>query len=253
MPGSPVRSRALAAAVGVALLAGGCDALPTGARPATPSVGSTSPAVRSAPAPSPSASPSASGRARTQAQLRRALLAPADVPSGFVVAEDSDLNDVGGATSSRPACRKLVGLTNANDLPGSVARAGVTLSWGDSGPYVDENLDAMTSTAAAADFVDSYREAVRDCDAISFAIAGAGESILDARKISWADLGDDTFALRLRAASGALRGLELLHVVVQADDVVVGMTFLGMRQGDAEAAAADAVAKVRDKLARRGA
>lgn len=97
-------------------------------------------------------------------------------------------------------------------LEGITSLPAVTFSGGEDGPAVDETLDALRSVSSAAGFVDRYRKAVKDCDAVTYSVPGVGTSTLHARAISFDDMGDDSFAGR----SGALDGFEVIQVGVQS-------------------------------------
>lgn len=275
-----------AAALTLTVLAAGCGGGPAGApgtstapsssvamsppvtaSPAAPLPSPSAPASQSASAPasqsaSASASASASGSAapaptppatkkRTVAELRKALLGLKDVPAGFEV-ESGSTGGGGKASSGKSECAPLVRLLNASQVPGSRAAAQVSFSGGQAGPFVDESLDALGTAKTAGDFVGSYRSAVRKCRTISLRIDGAGTSPLEVREISFADVGDTSFAARFRASRGDLAGFELIQAGVQSADVLIGMTFVDLDPTVAEAATQDAVKKVEDKLGTSG-
>lgn len=219
----------------------------TASAPASPSA----PVVTPLPTPSPT-SPSSPALKRTRAELTKALLSLKDLPAGFEV--DKGGGDDGTRMSSRTkACSPLVRLMNDASLPGSREQADVSFSGGQDGPYIDETLDAMGSNRAARAFVETYRTSVRACRSIRVTVPGIGSSDVDVREISFARIGDDTFAARFRARSGALEGLELIQAGVQSGDVVVGVTTVGFDGSDAEAATDDAVSKAGRKLGTSGA
>lgn len=97
-----------------------------------------------------------------------------------------------------------------------------------------------------------YRKAVKDCRTVTVSIPGVGKSALNVREISFAKMGDSSFAARFRAEEGPLAGFELIQVGVQSRDIVVGMGFVATDPADAEAATDDAVAKVQDTLGKGG-
>jgi hypothetical protein len=197
--------------------------------------------------PTPAPSTSAPVRTRTAAELRSGRLSLKDVPPGLEV--DKAAGDDGATLSSpKSACKPLVRIMNAAKLPGSTAQAEISFSGGQDGPFIDENLDAMGTKQAAGAFLDNFQKAVQACRSVNVRLSGAGSSKMDVREISFAKIGDDTFAARFRATGGDLEGLEIIQVGVQSGDVVVGMSLVGLDGPDAEAATKDAVKKVERKL-----
>ena len=201
---------ALAAALTMTVLAAGCSEPPTeAAAPAsapaastpTPTVASSTPTTASTPTDSPP-SPSPSVTKRTASDLRKALLGLKDVPAGF----DVDRGDDGGgkASSNRSSCAPLVKLLNAAKVQGSQTEVQVSFSGGQEGPFVNESLDAMGDAATARSFVAGFRTAVKKCRTLSLTIDGVGTSPLTVREISFADIGDTSFAARFSATRGAL-------------------------------------------------
>jgi len=251
------------AAVAVSVLAlvvlgGACARTSAGAPASSAPVGqSVSPAEApgsTAGSASPSTSPAPSGRTtkRTASELRKALLSLKDVPPGFELEPDPGGDEAVQASSSRSGCQALVRLLNAATVPGSKAEAQVSFSGGQEGPFVEETLAALGSTTTAQAFVTGFRSAVQTCRTVSLTVDGLGTSPLSVREISFADLGDASFAVRFRASKGALAGFELIQVGVQSADVVVGTTFVGLDPADAAVATQDAVDKVKKKLGTSG-
>lgn len=182
----------------------------------------------------------------TSAQLRKALLGIHDVPAGFELVKDED-EDGDLASSKKPGCAALVRLLNAAKLPESRASASVGFDGGQDGAFVGEDLDALPSSTAAESFVSDYRRSVKQCRAITYKIKGVGASTLDVRPISFAEIGDGSFAARFGASRGPLAGLEITQVGAHVGAVVMSMTFVAMDPSDAEAASQDAADKVTSK------
>lgn len=232
--------------------------IPGSSGPTTPTVTSStsaaspaSPSPSSPSAPPDSASVSPSRKPPTEAQLRKALLSLKDVPPGFEKLPDDD--EGGGRLSSKDAdCTPLIKLLNAETLPGSRGTAGVAFSGGADGSYVREDLDAMGSATAAGTVVGDYRKAVKACDRVRLSLPGIGSSSVDVASISFADVGDESFAARFTADGGALEGFELIQVASHTGSVVVAITAIGLLPEDAEAATQDAVEKVEDRLDKGG-
>ncbi len=267
-----LRAAVLTAGASLALLVSGCSsgqpAPPPAATPPSPA-GATSEASQPTPAASTTSSPSApssspaptkkpeppasTAKARTSAQLGKALLSLKDIPPGFERDTSGASQEDGKLSSKKKECAPLVRLMNADKLPGSVANASVTYSGGQDGPFIDENLDALGTAPKAAAVINDYRKAVKDCREVTLSLPGAGTSALNVREISFAKIGDNSFAARFQAEQGPLAGFELIQVGIQSKDIVVGMGFVFTDPADAEAATDDAVAKVQDILGQGGA
>jgi hypothetical protein len=181
--------------------------------------------------------------------LQKALLTLKDVPAGFQVEPDDNSGDE-KATTKRGECKALVKLLNAGTLPASKADAHTGFSGGPDGPFLEEPIDAMGDAAGARAFVTGYRSAVKKCRTVSLTISGAGTSTLAVSEISFADIGDTSFAARFRATSGPLEGFELIQAASQTADLVVRMTAIDLDPADAEAATQDAVDQGADQARR---
>lgn len=255
----------LLSALTLTVLAGGCSAPTTEATDpvVTPTKTATPSSTAATPAPSATAArpstatptkPAPSTPApvkRTEADLQKGLLSLKDMPAGFAAEPDDDGGDE-KTTTKRNECKALVKLLNANTLPGSKADARTAFSGGPDGPFLQESIDAMGDAAAARAFVTSYRAAVKKCRTVSLTITGAGTSTLAVREISFADIGDTSFAASFRATSGPLEGFELIQAASQTADLVVSMTAIDLDPLDAEAATQDAVDKAQTKLGTSG-
>lgn len=100
---------------------------------------------------------------------------------------------------------------------------------------------ARKSVIAASSYVAAYRKAVASCASVTYSLPKVGSSTLHARQISFAAIGDNSFAARFSVTSGALDGFDVIQVEVGSRDVVVGLSFFSMDPGDVEAATIDAV------------
>lgn len=228
----------------------GCSGQETSPPPAESTSASPTAPTPAPPAttPSPSPTPTPSAVRRTSAQLKSALLGLKDLPAGFEVEKSGGDDDGTKVSSSKKACAPLVRLMNSDTVAGSRAQAERSFSGGQEGPFVDETLDAMGEAQAARTFVQDYRTSVKACRSVRVSLAGVGSSDVAVRELSFGKMGGETFAGRFRAEGGALDGLEIIQVGVQAGDVVVGVTTVGLGGPDAEAATEDAVHKARKKL-----
>lgn len=188
---------------------------------------------------------------RTPGQLRAALLGLEDVPSDFdtlAPAAVGSASNTGPASSSRPACQALVRLLNSRHYPGSTAAAKVTFAGGEQGPFLDETLDAFGSDSRGRAAVQDYRRAVQGCGDVQLAAGKGLPGTLHARVVGWPHVGDDTLAVRFTGRSGALKGFQVLLVVVQTRDVVAGLTFLDTGRDVADTSVRAAVTKAQQRL-----
>lgn len=243
----------------LALLAlAGCAGTSRTAGPAAPKTPPSSAPATPPPAtvPPPSTPPSTTAPPsttpvevqHTTSQLKKALLALADLPAGFQV-EPADGTDGGvQATSAQAACAPLVHNIQSDRPVGSVANAVASFSGGQDGPTIDESLDNWSSSTQATAYVASFRKAVLACSEVQLQIPGVGRSTVSVRPISFGQVGDSLFAARLSAPPGPLDGLEVVQVGAQTGNVVVGMSFTSTDPSDAQSATEDAVKKVQSEL-----
>lgn len=161
---------------------------------------------------------------------------------------DSSANDGSHASSDKPGCAALVKLLNADHLSGSKAHASVGFDGGQDGGFIGQDLDAFATPTAAAAFVGQYRSAVKGCRSLSYTIPGTGSSTIEAREISFAKIGDDSFAARFDAYSGALDGFEISQAAASLGPVVLTMFGDGLAPDDLEAATQAAADKAHRHL-----
>lgn len=242
----------------LSFLLSGCGPGPLSSAAPRPTVSAT---VSSAAAPSgsPSAStspPRASRKPTAQkptaqkrgaADLNRALLGVREVPSGFAVS-DSSSGTVGAEVSSyRRSCAALVRLLNTDRVPGSRTEADVAYAGTKTGAALQQSVDALGSKAAARATVESYRTALRGCGEVSLSMGLAGTTPVLVEPLSFRGV-ERTQAARFTVTQGPLAGFQLIRSVSQAEDLVVGATYLGVHTADAEAITAKAVRKVETTL-----
>jgi len=191
---------------------------------------------------------------RTAVELKSALVQLNDLPSGFSIEPASGSGDNGGAASSEdPKCAAFVKLSNVRTAPGSTASAGISLSGGKAGPFVDESIDALGSEHGVQLLQASLKSAVATCPQVIVTIPGQGSSLMKVVEVSAPKVGDHTFAARMTASGGALDGLEITQVTAGVKDVVVSMTFVAAYPDDVDGGTAAAVGKVEDVLTASGA
>lgn len=226
-----------AAAVALSACGGGSATTAT-----TPPPSRTTGASTPTPTGSPSPTTTKSGP-RTVAQLKSALLALSDLPSGFAIEPASAGDQDGSVSSTDPRCASLVKLSNAKDAPGSKASAKVTLSGGQDGPLVEESIDALASTEAVGALQASLKSAVAACRQLVIAIPGQGRSTMKVAEVSAPAFGDHPFAARMTATGGPLAGLEITMVTAGVRDAVVSITFVGAGPEDVDGATEAALGK----------
>ena len=247
------RSQGLAAAA-LALLsltACGSDAPATAAAPAaTPTSSPTAspPTTSAAPSPTPRPAP-------VQADLERALLALADLPTGYALERVTAEDDAGeqAASSPLPGCVPLVALFNEAGTPGAVATAAVSLDGGAEFASFEETLDGFASAEQASWAVDREAAAVRGCTTVTLALPDLGEVEFDVAEISFPELGDARSAARMTATGGDLEGFELFVAAVAVDEVVVRTVAYDAFVEDVESTTEQAVDKVSEELGGGGA
>jgi hypothetical protein len=245
--GTAMRGAAATVLIGLSM---GCSSTPTARvsptqASTTPSAIATTldaPSATATASPSPRSSASLRPVVRTKGELRKALFVLDDLPPGFESAPGD--GEAGKASSPRPTCAPLVKLLNAGSTPGALVSTDVSFSGGEDGPDIQESLDAFGRASAANAYVDRFRTAVGNCASVTYSIPGSGTSTLHARRISFTAAGDDSFAARFSATSGALDGFDVIQVGVAAQDVVVGLAFFEMDPADAQDATDGALDKV---------
>ncbi|GAA1116709.1 hypothetical protein GCM10009630_13000 [Kribbella jejuensis] len=189
---------------------------------------------------------------RTAAQLTKALLALPDLPAGFSIDKDTGDDGPDVAVSSKDSrCARLVALTNADNPPGSKVSAGQSYSGGSQGPFVDESLDWMGSTAAVRALQQSFKKAITSCRSMTLTIPGEGRSPISVDLVSPPKAGTDPVAVRFSASGGPLDGLEVTMVTTGVDDVVLAVTVIAGAPEDIEGATQIAVTKAQKTLGAR--
>lgn len=221
----------------------GCAASTAAAHPlaAPPTAAPPSPRA-SAPTPAPAATASPRTTPRTTAELEKALLTLADVPSGLTAEPDTGGDDGGySVTSTRSGCASLVRLMNAVDMPGSVANAGIGFDGGSSGPFFGEELDAFRPGGART-MVEEVRTAVRACSAVSMDVDGSGRAPFSVEETSAPGLGQARTAVRFTETDSDDFSFDI--VFVSADDVLLSTTGMGSDPADLEGFTHDAYDKL---------
>jgi hypothetical protein len=251
---SKIASFPVAALAAMFLTLTGCSGgKDTGSSTPTTSAPSSTPATTSATASTPTSPPSTTPSSsapvkRTDAELTKALLALADLPSGFAV-EPDDSSGAGGTFSSKDAkCRTLVKYLNANEAPGSKATAYRSFSGGQEGPYIDFGLDAMGSAKAVTALQQSFRTAANTCKKVTLRISGQGTSPMEVREVSAPQFGEHPFAFRLTGTGGPLQGLEFTMATTGLNDVILSVSVLAGQPGELDGATEAAVTKARKVL-----
>ena len=180
---------------------------------------------------------------RTAALLQKALIELADLPPGFAKEPAQTGSNAKPFSSKDPACAAFVAMANAANPPGSTASAHVSFSAGQSGPYVDESIDALGSVREVAALQAKVTAAVASCGSVKMTLAGQGSSTMSVRAVSPPTSGVDPVAIRITASGGALDGIEMTIVSVGVNDAVLALTLDGAGAQDLQAATSLAVDK----------
>ncbi|GAB2605613.1 sensor domain-containing protein [Kribbella endophytica] len=223
------------AATTLTLVAASCSGESQSSGTTSPSPSTTATVTPSSVAPTATPTPTKPPAAaqRTAAQLTKALLALEDLPAGISIDPDSgDEGDDVKMSSKDPKCAKLVAYMNADVAPGSKASAYRAFSASEQGPFIDEGLDAMGSSAAVQALQNSFRQAIRSCRGMTLSIPGEGRSPITVREVSAPKVGSTPVGVRFSASSGPLEGLEVTMATTGVQDVVVSVTVMGGAPGD---------------------
>ncbi len=233
--------RAILACLAVAATTAACSTptASTGAgNPTTPvTTSSTASPTSTTPAPSTTAPSAPAPQARTKASLKKALLEVSDMPSGFSEEPTSSGQSGGPTISSKDArCADLVSLMNARTAPGSLASAEASFSAGQSGPSIDESLDALGSEAKVSALQARLKAALGRCSKVTMSIPGHGRSTMHVATVNPPKVGTAPVAARITGEGGPLDGFELTQVYTGVGDVVLSLTFVGATPDDIDGA-----------------
>jgi hypothetical protein len=185
---------------------------------------------------------------RTAAELKKALLELSDLPSGFAVEPPSNSGGGPKASSTDPRCAAFVRLSNADTAPGGKAHAEISFSGGQSGPFIDEALDAFADPRKVAALQAQSKAAIASCSKVTLSVPGAGTSVVTVRPVSPPAYGDTPVAARMNATGGTLDGLEITVVTTGVGDTVAALSFVGATPDDIDGATSAAVDKATQLL-----
>jgi hypothetical protein len=238
----------LAAAAALAACSSGAPA----AKGSTSSTSAPTTATSSAPS-SPTSSTSSSttlgvAAPRTAAELKKALLELSDLPSGFAIEPPSNSGGGPKASSTDPRCAAFVRLSNADTAPGGKAHAEISFSGGQSGPFIDEALDAFAGAEKVAALQAESKTAIASCSNVTLSVPGAGTSVVTVRPVSPPAYGDTPVAARMSATGGPLDGLEITVVTTGIGDTEASLSFVGATPDDIDGATSAAVDKATQLL-----
>jgi hypothetical protein len=233
------RSAALAAAALLALGgAAGCGAGPKGsAKPAAPHP--------AAPAPAPP----------TTVDLKARLLAPADLPAGFV-ADDDTADATGVMSSTEPDCRDLTDLMNSQGHPpGALASADASFTRSQFGPTVATGLAGFATPEAAQKLLASVTDSMRDCTKLTETDKDGSTYDFLVTPLDFPPAGDAGAAIRVTADVDDLSAqVDLVLVRVGSTLLYVADTDFGSTEPDlTQQVVTRAVAKIEDPTAPRSA
>jgi hypothetical protein len=184
---------------------------------------------------------------RTKAELTDALLALADLPSGFSEEKD-DTNADRPFSSSSSSCKTLIKYLNASKAPGAKVSASRSFSGSQEGPYIDFGLDAMGTSKKVAALQDTYADAVDDCPKVTLKTKGEGNTTMTVEKLPAPKYGSNPQAFKLTGTSGPKRGLEYTALTTGVNDVVVSVSVLAGQGTELDPATETAVTKAQKSL-----
>ncbi|TDX08307.1 sensor domain-containing protein [Kribbella sp. VKM Ac-2566] len=176
---------------------------------ATPTVTATTPAAR---------------KPLTKATLTKALLAQSDMPTGFVI-DSSEPDEQDGISLTNSRCKQFAKLLNTKSAPGSTATVSRIFTGGQSGPFVEEDLDALPSAPAARALVEQTAAAIRSCKQAKLTLPGDGSSQVTISQVSIPKVGNARIGVRIVADGGDLDGFQVTFVMAALGDVVLSMAF----------------------------
>jgi hypothetical protein len=199
----------------------------------------------------PTTAPSSGGQPveRTKAQLTKALLVLADLPSGLsVVPEDPSDASAKPFSSKDAKCKTLVKYLNADVAPGSTVSVTRSFSAGQEGPDIDYGLDAMGDAKKVLALQSAYRAAVNSCKKVTLKVAGQGTSSMGVEEISAPKFGEHPFAFRLTGISGPQEGGEATAAITGVNDVILSVFIYAGQPGELDGATKLAVDKAKKVL-----
>jgi hypothetical protein len=205
---------------------------------------------RVAAAPPSTTKPSGSAtKTQTSRQLKQALLAPGDISRRTEVSSPSD--DRATYAGASLECDALAAQLNVERPSGSVVQAGESLSGGEQGPFVDQELHAMRTAGEASALVEGYRRAAAGCTELDVSYGYGADSTVDVSAKAVAGVDGRHVALSFHATDGELDGFDYQQVHVQRANVVVSLTFVATSSDEVQSLTKEAVAKVQKKLVDR--
>lgn len=162
----------------------GCGGGGGGGRAASPTATTTSPS----PTPTPVA----------EAQLEAALLATADMPSGWAVTPDDDEED---DDSGDDECPELAALEDRFE---EVPDAEVSFAKSELGPFFTQSVGAFASADVVTQALGQYDAALAKCKSFTITDDDSGEKMrATLAPLSFATLGEQTVAYRMTMAFSA--------------------------------------------------
>ncbi|MEY9927913.1 hypothetical protein ABH926_002547 [Catenulispora sp. GP43] len=243
------RAAALAAAALLALgAAAGCGGSKSSAKPAAAAPQPAVPPSTAVPGDPPSAPP-------TAAELRSRLLAPADLPAGFVADDDSE--DANGVMSStEPDCRAMTDLMNSQGHPaGALASADASFTKSQFGPNIATGLAGFATPEAAQKLLASVTQAMRSCTKITETDKDGSTYDFLVTPLAFPPAGDASAAIRVVADVDDLQAqVDLVLVRVGSTLLYVADTDFGSTDTElTQQVVTRAVAKVSDLATPRSA
>lgn len=134
-------------------------------------------------------------------------------------------------------------MSNADTAPGSRANAAASFSAGQDGPFIDEAIDALGSSAEVAALQGKFKAAIASCPKVTLSVPGIGSSAVAVRSVNPPPFGDQPLAARMTATGGQLEGLEVVMVTTGVSDTVLSLAFVAAAPDDIDGATSAAVDK----------
>lgn len=240
---APVALLGLVVAATLGACSGGAPAAQRGTSTAAASITASSSPTSTTASVTSSSTTTRAATPRTAAELKKALLELADLPSGFAIEPPTNAGAGPKASSTDPRCAAFVRLSNAEIPPGGKAHAEISFSGGQSGPYIDETLDALASSEGVATLQAQYKTAIASCTKVTLSVPGAGTSVVTVRPVSPPAYGDAPVAARMNASGGPLDGMEITVVTTGIGDTVASLSFVSATPDDIDGATSASVDK----------
>ena len=225
-----------------ALVLAGCDGSQEERAVTTTSTGTASAGVTATTGPGrPVETPRASDRSYSAQEMKRALLAVTDLPTGWSAEAGGESGD--GSPEQYAECPKYAALIRKLNGMAEAEAAFVSPTGSD----VSENLRSLSQTGAAALFAEQV-EAITACPRLTGTNDSGLSFTVSLTALSFPRLGDETFAFRI-ATTGYGTTVTMDAVTVRRGGVLVGIAHTARGPVDT-AVTEDVIRRALDKAAK---